>query len=477
MGNYRRGDRAPLAIDPDSDYGKDLGLNDHLLPAGIPHISNKAVVQQEAPDVAPRPEYRGHMAHGVAAPQAADVAQERQPYSEIHREQAMEGLATFTDPGPHVPEQTRPIDVRVVQESGGHAPFRAASFLHYVIPPAGSYPVRICGRDVHRSRVHLINETTPPAAIYTAPGTYTGATGSISAPTAGTIITGATIWLPSGSYTIGWTAGFSAGTPAGADDNNFELMSPTATQLAVSVNVHGATPVTYPQAAVQLTVPTGGQLVTVKAIGNATAGVTYTATITATLNSASYAAAGVTQGTVTGPTAGAVIGGAAQQNSADLGAGSYLVGWNVILGGTMTAAETCNFGLYLGTTLLAISNNPNFVLNYPQTPVLVTVPAAGGILTVKAIANAGGSAVYTAQMSIVYQPVTPPVPGVRVATFPGDLAADLANGYTLSGALILPGQRLPLNTQEELFAVAESTNAQATLTVIQEYEIPRPAAA
>ena len=472
MASYRRGDNAPPAIDPDSDFGKDLGLDDHLLPAGIPHISNRAVVEQEAPDAAPRPEYRGHMAHGVATPAALERPQADQPMSQIHRRNAMEGLATFTHPDTPV-EQLVPIAVEVV-ERGGPKTLHAASFLHYVIPACGSMPVRVCGRDTRRRRVHLINETTPPAAIYTAPGTYTGATGSISAPTAGTVITGSTIWLPSGSYTIGWTVGFSAGTPAVGDDNNFELMSPTATQLAVSVNVHGATPVTYPQAAVQLTVPTGGQLVTVKAIGNATAGVTYTATITATLNSASYAAAGVTQGTVTGPTAGAVIGGAAQQNSADLGAGSYLVGWNVILGGTMTAAETCNFGLYLGTTLLAISNNPNFVLNYPQTPVTVTVPAAGGILTVKAIANAGGSAVYTAQMSIVYQPTSPPVPGVRVATFPGDLAADIANGYTLSGALILPGTRVPVDCQEEIFAVAESTNAVATLTVIQEYDLPLP---
>jgi len=473
MSRYRRGDNAPPAIPPDSPEGKDLGLDDHLLPGGQPHITNKAVMLQEAPRQPDRPEYRGGMAHGVAVPGSLDVPQDRQPASQMHFQQATSDLATFT-PRDVSAEQETPIAVRIVED----APRRRVqgSYRYFRVPPLGSDPVRIAGRDPRRSALLLYNESAAPATTYSM-GTYTGATGSVSAPSAGTIVTNSTIWLPDGVWTIGWTVGFSAGTPAGGDDNNFELMSPTATQLAVSVNVHGATPVTYPQAAVTLTVPAGGQLVTVKAIGNATAGVTYTAVITATPVTASIQANVPfnSQGAATtGPTAGTVIGSASQSSEQDIGAGTYTVDWTVTLTGTMTAAETNNFGLYFGTLLLAISANPNAVGSYHQPATVTFTATAAGKLTVKAIANAGGSAVYSCSVNTFPVPVTPPVPPLRIATFPGDLAEDLAAGTALSGAVLPAGggtyQRLI--TQSEVFAICTSTTAYGQVSVIAEYELP-----
>jgi hypothetical protein len=472
MSRYQRRDAGGPEDPRDPDQIRDLGLDDHLVPAGIPHITNKAVVQQEAPDAPPRPLYRGHMAHGVATPAALDRPQAGQPLSQTHWNQATAGLATFTPPSREDEGTYAPIAVTIVEPASGDRPMHAASFLHYVIPAAGSMPVRVCGRDLHRRKVHFINETSPPAATYLTPGVYSQATGSTAAPGGGAVV-GSALYLASGVYTVGWSVGFSVGVPAVGDDNNFQLMSPAATQLAVSVNVHAAPVIVYPQAAVTLTVPTGGALVEVKAVGAATAGVTYTEVITTQLKAPYSSTPMITQGVVTGPAGGGVIGTATTQNTTVLGAGTYLVNWTPVLTGTMTAAETCNFGLYLGSTLLAISSNPNVVGAYPQVPVTVTVPAAGGVLSMKAIAAAGGAAVYSGNMQIILQPVTPPVPGIRLAHFPGDLTQDVATGYTLSGAMVLPGVRVPLETQREVWAVAEGA-VPATLSVIQEYDVPIP---
>jgi hypothetical protein len=80
-------------------------------------------------------------------------------------------------------------------------------------------------------------------------------------------------------------------------------------------------------------------------------------------------------------------------------AGTYTVAWTVGLSGTaVTQADTNNFGLYNGGTLLATSMNPPVIGVYPQTAVLTEVLQLNQ-LTVKPIANASAAAVYSASIT------------------------------------------------------------------------------
>jgi len=99
--------------------------------------------------------------------------------------------------------------------------------------------------------------------------------------------------------------------------------------------------------------------------------------------------------TAANPAAGTTV------TSQALAAGSYTVGWTAQLGGTTVAADTNNFGLYLGATLLATSLN-GIVSGtpYPQPTSIVVVPSGGATLAIKNIAQPGGvSDTYTGQLT------------------------------------------------------------------------------
>lgn len=97
--------------------------------------------------------------------------------------------------------------------------------------------------------------------------------GSTAAPAAGTTITTITA-LPAGTYDVTWDVQL-AGTPAGGDANNFEILH-NAVVLAASVNLGAVGD--YPQGTFPITVAQGDSI-TIKNIGAGTAGTTYTASL------------------------------------------------------------------------------------------------------------------------------------------------------------------------------------------------------
>jgi hypothetical protein len=111
-----------------------------------------------------------------------------------------------------------------------------------------------------------------------------------------------------------------------------------------------------------------------------------------------------TDGSQTSPTALTVI------TSQALAGGTYQVSWAVELGGTLSAADANNFGLYVGATQVAQSLNPAVAGTYPQPVEEIIIPAGGATLSIKAIGNSTVGAVYTAQLTTALQGI--PVPGI-----------------------------------------------------------------
>lgn len=100
------------------------------------------------------------------------------------------------------------------------------------------------------------------------------------------------------------------------------------------------------------------------------------------------------QGRVLGPAATTVL------CSAALTGGQWTVGWQVALDGTVAAADQNNFGLYIGTTLIAQSENPATAGGpWPQETVTVQIPFGGATLAIKSIGAGTGTAGYTGQFS------------------------------------------------------------------------------
>ena len=106
----------------------------------------------------------------------------------------------------------------------------------------------------------------------------TAASNSGTAAAPGALATITSVSLVPGTYTLAWTVGLTAGTPAAADANNFGLYV-GATRQEASVNPFALGE--WQQQPVTVTV-TATTTVAVESIGAATAGVTYSAELTAT---------------------------------------------------------------------------------------------------------------------------------------------------------------------------------------------------
>jgi len=81
-----------------------------------------------------------------------------------------------------------------------------------------------------------------------------------------------------------------------------------------------------------------------------------------------------------------------------LTAGTYTVNWTAELTGAALAGDLNNFGLYLGASLIAQSENLAVVGEYPQPLETVIVPGGGGTLAVKNIGAGTVAAIYGAQL-------------------------------------------------------------------------------
>jgi hypothetical protein len=104
------------------------------------------------------------------------------------------------------------------------------------------------------------------------------------------------------------------------------------------------------------------------------------------------------QGQVTSPAALTAIA------SETLPQGSYEVTWQVGLSGTTGASDADNFGLYVGSTLVATSENETTAGGqWPQDPQIVNVPAGGAAVRIRSIAAGTTGAVYAAELTATQQ--------------------------------------------------------------------------
>lgn len=100
------------------------------------------------------------------------------------------------------------------------------------------------------------------------------------------------------------------------------------------------------------------------------------------------------QGRVVAPAAGATI-----VTTGALAAGDYLVTWSVELDGPAAAGELNNFQLMNGAAAVLKSDNPAAAGSYPQPGVVITV-AAGGAVSVQAVAIGTAAVGYSAQITV-----------------------------------------------------------------------------
>lgn len=144
------------STEPDSPQGRDIGMSKRAqgvpspIPGGREHIVNHPSVRTEPARPAPRGEYRGTMAHGVP-PGSATTGE---------RADMMRGPADLKSPAPRftpVKDPVPPVPVYIVETGSGPRPLRTAIMRHLIVPGLNGDPVLLCGRDVNRAKVRLMN--------------------------------------------------------------------------------------------------------------------------------------------------------------------------------------------------------------------------------------------------------------------------------------------------------------------------------
>jgi len=147
-------------IEPGTDAGRNIGLSDRQsadgspIPGGRPHLGNHPTVRQSTPTPAPRPEFRGVMAHGV--PPGPGTAHERA--------EAMRGPNSARDPRPKFqtpsdPPPPPPVPVYEVTAPGSVAEIRGGSFRRYTVNATGGEPTHLLPENPKRVEFQIINES------------------------------------------------------------------------------------------------------------------------------------------------------------------------------------------------------------------------------------------------------------------------------------------------------------------------------
>lgn len=166
--------RAPvLTPAEDAEYGIEPERD---IPGGETHLVNRQVIRQDVPVPDPLASHRGMMAHGVPPHEFED---RRHP----GRQQA-----------PRVPqyaEQPRPrpaVRVVVVDDDAGPRPLRTTVTKHFQAPAIGAEPVLVCGQDVRRHAVYLLNE-----GVTSGTGVRIGTLNDLALDTANSVLVGGAI--------------------------------------------------------------------------------------------------------------------------------------------------------------------------------------------------------------------------------------------------------------------------------------------
>ncbi len=158
-----RNQREPKAeeIKPDSPEGRELGLSRRVqghpspIPGGQSHLGNAPSIRHQVPVPPSDPEIGMGNAHGVVPGSHTNAERadaERGPNSVHH-----------TMPRPQhrpVHERPMPIPVFIVQDAHNDVLRSAAPYSITVPGTATADPVHVCGRDMGRAEVMLLNEST-----------------------------------------------------------------------------------------------------------------------------------------------------------------------------------------------------------------------------------------------------------------------------------------------------------------------------
>lgn len=146
-------------IQPGTPKGKQLGLSERVqghpspIPGGRPHLSNAPAIRETVPTPPSEPEIGMGNAHGVVPGS----------HTNAERADAERGPNTVhaTMPRPqHTPQPDRPmpIPVFVVQDHNKDV-YRSAAPHNFKVPANTQDPVHLCGRDLTRTAVMILNES------------------------------------------------------------------------------------------------------------------------------------------------------------------------------------------------------------------------------------------------------------------------------------------------------------------------------
>jgi len=158
--------RAPVATDPESGEGRELGMSPRMqgapspIPGAAVHVVNPPVGRQHTPAPDAPPEVKPINAHGV--PPGSATTRDR---ADLER-----GVNGHRPPAPRYETSGTPwpppVPVVIVESGDAEGSYRAAAPRSFLVPANTSDPTRICGRDPSRRYVYILNEDATHAARF-----------------------------------------------------------------------------------------------------------------------------------------------------------------------------------------------------------------------------------------------------------------------------------------------------------------------
>jgi hypothetical protein len=164
-----------------------------------------------------------------------------------------------------------------------------------------------------------------------------------------------------------------------------------------------------------------------------------------------------TQGVVTTATPGQTIA------TLNVPAGTETVNWNIILAGTLLAADRNNLQVVVNGAVVAVSNNGiNTGTVYPQATLTKEVlPAGGGVIQVQAIGAATGGAIYAVMLSA-------DATGAQSSTIIVSESISKLSGLAPQGYGIAPGEREEYLSQQPVYGIVPAGGVPTVVYVLDQ---------
>ena len=144
------------------------------IPGPPSHIINHPSVEQKVPAPKPLSPFRGQMAHGVRP--------DGQHWDRTDPAGRKPGGPYGKPPGKPPPS---PVPVYIVETAGTATPLLSAAPHHITVNAAGGDPIRVCGKDQHRTSLLLLNESPADGIrLGQKPGDVDNGAGALLAPAA-----------------------------------------------------------------------------------------------------------------------------------------------------------------------------------------------------------------------------------------------------------------------------------------------------